>query len=56
MSPSMDSSKACSAVADPIKTTSAAAIKSLHQLGIKVAMLTGDNERTAQAVAQQLSI
>jgi len=44
------------AVADPIKETSAAAIKQLHQLGIKVAMLTGDNERTARAVADQLNI
>lgn len=44
------------AVADPIKETSAAAIKELHSLGIKVAMLTGDNERTAKAVAEQLKI
>ena len=44
------------AVSDPIKQTSAAAIKHLHKLGIKVAMLTGDNERTAKAVADQLSI
>ena len=44
------------AVSDPIKQTTAAAIKQLHELGIKVAMLTGDNERTAKAVADQLSI
>ena len=44
------------AVSDPIKQTTAAAIKQLHELGIKVAMLTGDNERTAKAVANQLSI
>ncbi len=44
------------AVADPIKETSAAAINQLHELGIKVAMLTGDNERTAKAVADQLNI
>ena len=44
------------AVADPIKEDSARAIKSLHQLGIKVVMLTGDNKRTAKAVARQLSI
>ncbi len=44
------------AVADPIKETSADAIKQLHDLGIKVAMLTGDNERTAKAVADQLNI
>ena len=44
------------AVADPIKETSADAIKQLHDLGVKVAMLTGDNERTAKAVADQLNI
>ncbi len=44
------------AVADPIKTTSAQAIKDLHALGIKVVMLTGDNVRTASAVAAQLGI
>ena len=44
------------AVSDPIKKTSSAAIKTLHKLGIKVAMLTGDNERTAKSVADQLNI
>ena len=44
------------AVSDPIKETSADAIKQLHELGVKVAMLTGDNERTAKAVADQLNI
>jgi Cu+-exporting ATPase len=44
------------AVSDPIKSTSSDAIKALHKLKIKVAMLTGDNARTAQAVATQLSI
>ncbi len=43
-------------VADPVKTSSAAAIKELHQLGIQVVMLTGDNEKTAEAVAQQTHI
>ena len=43
-------------VADPIKEDSARAIKALHQLGIKVVMLTGDNKHTAKAVAEQLSI
>ena len=43
-------------VSDPIKKTSSAAIKTLHKLGIKVAMLTGDNERTAKSVADQLNI
>ena len=44
------------AVSDPIKESTAGAIDHLHQLGIKVIMLTGDNERTARAVAQKLSI
>lgn len=44
------------AVSDPIKPTSRAAIDYLHGLGLKVAMITGDNERTAQAVAKQLGI
>ena len=43
-------------VADPIKDDSAKAIKALHQLGIKVVMLTGDNKHTAKAVAEQLAI
>ena len=44
------------AVADPIKSGTLAAITALHQLGLKVAMITGDNVRTAQAIAKQLSI
>ncbi len=44
------------AVADPIKATTAEAIKDLHTLGIKVVMLTGDNRRTAAAVAKQLGL
>ena len=44
------------AVADPIKETTTLAIQHLHQLGIKIIMLTGDNERTARAVAQKLGI
>ncbi len=43
-------------VADPIKTTSAQAIRELHALGIKLVMLTGDNRRTAAAVARQLGL
>lgn len=43
-------------VADPIKPSTAAAIESLHRLGLKVLMLTGDNARTAQAVAEQIGI
>lgn len=44
------------AVADPIKKTTPAAIQALHQLGLKVAMITGDNARTAHAIAKQLGI
>ena len=44
------------AVSDPIKESSPAAIKHLHELGIRVIMLTGDNERTAKAVARNLGI
>ena len=44
------------AVADPIKPTSAAAIRALHERGIKVVMLTGDSLATANAVARQLGI
>ncbi|HET8807599.1 MAG TPA: HAD-IC family P-type ATPase, partial [Methylophaga sp.] len=44
------------AIADPIKSTSEQTIKQLHQLGFKVAMLTGDHRHTAEAVAKQLNI
>ena len=44
------------AVSDPLKESTAGAIDHLHQLGIKVIMLTGDNERTARAVADKLGI
>jgi len=43
-------------VADPIKPTSQEAIKALHQEGIRVVMLTGDNAATASAVASNLQI
>lgn len=43
-------------IADQIKVTSAAAISELHQKGIKVVMLTGDNPQTAKAVAEELGI
>lgn len=44
------------AVSDPLKETTPAAIRALHALGLKVAMVTGDNKRTAHAVARQLGI
>ena len=44
------------AVADPIKGTTPEAIRALHDLGLKVAMITGDNRATAEAVARQLGI
>jgi Cu+-exporting ATPase len=44
------------AVFDPIKATSAAALADLHAMGLKITMLTGDNERTAAAVARQLGL
>ncbi len=43
-------------VADPIKATTAEAIGSFHQDGLRVVMLTGDNETTARAVAETLDI
>ena len=44
------------AVADPIKETTPEAIRALHDLGLRVAMITGDNRATAEAVARQLGI
>ena len=44
------------AIADPIKETSAAAIRSLHDIGLKIIMCTGDNRATAEAVARELGI
>ena len=44
------------AVADPIKEATPAAIQTLHNLGLRVAMITGDNARTAHAIAKQLGI
>ena len=44
------------AVADPIKESTPEAVQTLHRLGLKVIMLTGDQHATAQAVAEQLGI
>ena len=44
------------AVADPIRDTSREAIRRFHDLGLEVVMLTGDNRRTAEAVARQAGI
>jgi Cu+-exporting ATPase len=43
-------------VADPVKETTPAALKALHELGFRIIMATGDNQRTATAIAARLGI
>jgi Cu+-exporting ATPase len=44
------------AVSDPVKPTTPEAIRALHELRLKVAMITGDNRRTAEAIAAEIGI
>jgi len=43
-------------IADPIKPTTSEAVRELHKIGLKIIMCTGDNRRTAESVARELSI
>jgi len=43
-------------IADPIKPTTREAVRKLHEAGLKITMCTGDNQRTAESVARELSI
>ena len=47
---------AVAAIADPVKPTSAEAVRELERMGIEVHMLTGDGRKTAEAVARELGI
>ena len=53
---SRDSVLGLLAIADPLKSTSAQAVESMRQLGIKIYMLTGDNLCTAQAIARKVGV
>jgi Cu+-exporting ATPase len=44
------------AVSDPIKTSASEAVRTLHNLGLRIIMLTGDNEKAAKVVAEKLGI
>ncbi len=52
----MDSVRGVIAVADVVKEGSAGAIRSLQAMGLEVAMITGDNRQTAQAIAQEVGL
>lgn len=43
-------------ISDPIKKTTPSAIKTLHEMGLKIVMLTGDNRKTAEVIAKQLDL
>src|SRR5262249_50997956 len=43
-------------IADPIKPTTRQAVRELHEMGLKIIMCTGDNQRTAESVAHELGI
>ncbi|HYK24594.1 MAG TPA: copper-translocating P-type ATPase [Candidatus Acidoferrum sp.] len=43
-------------IADPIKPTTREAVRELHEMGLKIMMCTGDNQRTAESVARELGI
>ncbi len=51
-----DTLKSIMAVSDPIKSDTPVAIQTLHDMGMKVVMITGDNRKTAEAIAQHLGI
>jgi Cu+-exporting ATPase len=43
-------------IADPVKPTTKEAVRELHEMGLKIIMCTGDNQRTAESVARELGI
>ncbi|MDO8841498.1 heavy metal translocating P-type ATPase [Methanocalculus sp.] len=46
----------CIAIADPLKSTSAEAVKLFEEMGLSVVMITGDNERTASVIGEEVGI